>query len=289
MGNDSMKSQRPASLPDFERPPLDEMVLSIQFADLPLKNVHAGLLWPRLRDQYPNVQEQAPVPPVFETYGALRAATSNAAEIRLLAPDAMIRYWFIAPDECQLLQFQQDRIIHNWRSRRTEDAYPRYEPLRERFESEIVIIQDFLRENNLGEIKCNQCEVSYLNAIGSLNDGQDPNLEIDKIFTVWCERFGGDGYLAHSERSRFSASFLLREGPSTDPWGRLHVMVSPGIRKIDSAPVVRLHITARGKPHDESVGAALEWLDRGRVAVVRSFVSITTETMHKVWGRKDVR
>jgi len=65
-----MIKRRPADLPDFERPPVTEVVLSLQFASLPgLKNVHAGLLWQHFSTRYPNVEEYPPIAPVFETFG----------------------------------------------------------------------------------------------------------------------------------------------------------------------------------------------------------------------------
>lgn len=279
-----MSSSAHEPLPDFESPPLDEMVLSIQFADLPLKNFHSGLLWLKLRNEYPNVEEQAPLLPTFETFGALRPAP--AQEIKFLPPDAMIRYWFVTQDGTQLLQFQGNRLIHNWRRRVPEDIYPRYEPLRSRFESEILLTQEFLREYDLGDIRCNQCEVTYINSIGPNAESEDPVRDLAKLFTIWCERYN-DGALKHIERGRFGATYLMLSDGGGDPVGRLYLEANPGIRTRDSAPTMQLKITARGRPGDETIGAALEWLDKGRVSVVRSFAAVTTETMHKIWGRKD--
>jgi uncharacterized protein (TIGR04255 family) len=284
---------RPKSLPDFAKPPLDEVVLSIQFADLPLQNHHAGLMWLKVRDKYPNVQEQAPIDATFETFGVPMPAPQEprrpqAPEIRFMPAEAMIRYWFISADGRQLLQMQRDRFIQNWRTREPQDEYPRFEPLRASFESEISIFQDFLKEYDIGEIRCNQCEVTYINAIGPTEEIEDPNRELDKIFTIWCERYSGEG-LGPIERARFTASFLMPAETGEEPHGRLHINAAPGLRQRDSMPVVRLSVTARGKPKDESVAAALDWIDLGRVFVVRGFAAITTEKMHTFWGRKDTQ
>lgn len=280
-----MPSARPKPLPDFDRPPLDEMVLSIQFAELPLKNYHSGLLWLKLRHEYPLVEEQAPLSPVFETFGALRPVPATA-EIQFLPPEAMIRYWFVSKDGNQLLQFQRDRLIHNWRRRAPEDVYPRYEPLRARFESEILSVQEFLREYEVGDIRCNQCEVTYINSIGPNPETDDPVRDLAKVFTIWREQYN-DGDLERIERGRFGATYLILPDSGAEPSGRLHVVANPGIRTRDSAPTIQLNITARGKPRDETLAAALDWLDLGHASVVRSFAAITTKSMHKVWGRKD--
>lgn len=274
---------RPKSLPDFERPPIDEVVLSIQFGDVALRNVNIGLLWERFKSDYPNVEEQAPINPIFETFGALQAAPPNT--IQLMRFDQMGRFWFVSENQNELVQVQRDRFIHNWRSRRPEDEYPRYEALRTKFESEIVQFEEFIRESKLGSVDINQCEVSYINVIGPDSDGDDPTKNIDKIFTVWREAYS-DKYLTRSERSRFTASFLMQDAPENPPDGRLHVSLMPSLRTHDQAPVLRLTLTARGKPRDESVRAALDWIDKGRETVVRGFASITTKEMHKIWGRK---
>ena len=54
---------RPADLPDYEHPPLVEVVLSVQFAELQgYRTVHAGLLWEdKFRKAYPIVAEQPPL------------------------------------------------------------------------------------------------------------------------------------------------------------------------------------------------------------------------------------
>src|SRR5205823_7092312 len=201
-----------------------------------------------------------------------------------LMPFEMGRFWFISKDQNEIVQVQRDRLIHNWRSRRPEDQYPRYEALRAKFESEIIKFEEFISESKLGIILINQCEVSYINVIGPDSD-YDSTTNIDKIFTTWTEAYS-DKYLSHSERSLFSASFLMQDTAESPPDGRLHVSVVPSLRTHDQAPVLRFSLTARGKPRDESVSAALDWIDKGRETVVRGFASITTKEMHKVWGRK---
>jgi uncharacterized protein (TIGR04255 family) len=137
----------------------------------------------------------------------------------------------------------------------------------------------------LGSIQVNQCEVSYINVIGPADKLSDPTKDIDQIFTVWREAYS-DKYLKRSERSRFESSYLMQDTPESPPDGRLHVSVGPSVRLSDQAPVLRFTLTARGKPKDESLGSALNWIDKGRETVVRTFASITTKEMHKIWGRK---
>jgi uncharacterized protein (TIGR04255 family) len=273
---------RPADLPDFKRPPLNELVLSIQFGVLPFRNIHAGLLWQRFIDSYPRVEEQPPIEPVFETFGAPQARAPQLSFELLPAPP--VRYWFVSADGNELLQVQRDRLIHNWRRQKPEDRYPSYEPLRAKFEAEIAAAEEFFSEQGLGKISCNQCEVGYINLI-MLDDG-DPNNRLSEIFTIVAEEYS-DGYLRKlkMERGRFDLSYMVPNESGNEPIGRLHIAIHPVVHRPDNRPAIQLNVTARGKPVDETVGSALSWLDMGREAGVRGFTSVTTKEMHRLWGR----
>lgn len=45
-------------------------------------------------------------------------------------------------------------------------------------------------------------------------------------------------------------------------------------------------MTARGRPTAESVEGVLAFLDLGHERAVRSFVDLTTDAMHELWGLK---
>lgn len=276
------KVTRSADLPEFERPPLNELVLSIQYPAAKLRNIDIGVLWHEFREQYPTVEEQQPLPPAFETFGL---PSPPQDRVTLITGAEVMRYWFITASGNELLQVQPDRLIHNWRKQKEEDEYPRYEPIRERFEREVGMVQAFLTKNKLGEIKPNQCEVSYYNHI-TLVDSSDPSDQLDKVFTIWSEAYSDD-YLKRIERGQFSMSYLIPapQGKS-DPFGRLHVAVQSAMHNVTRKRFLRLSLIARGKPASESVESALSWLDEGRNAIVRAFASLTRAEMHKQWGRK---
>jgi uncharacterized protein (TIGR04255 family) len=276
---------RPDDLPDYERPPLNELVLSVQFGILPFKNVHAGILWQRFANSFPKVEEQAPIEPVFETFGPPEAREVVQLSVKMMPAVQPLRYWFVSADGNELLQDQRDRLIHNWRHQKPGDSYPRYEPLHLKFAGEIAVAQEVFRELGLGEIACNQCEVGYINLI-MLDDGTDPNSRLSEIFTIVTEEYS-DAYLRKTklERGRFRFSYVIPAESGKEPVGRLHLEIQPVIRRPDNRPAIRFSVTARGKPTDETVGSALSWLDIGRDAGVRAFTSVTTKEMHRLWGR----
>src|ERR1700730_18245 len=178
---------RPTDVPDFERPPVNEVILSIQFATLEkMKSAHIGLLWARFRAQYPDVSEQGPINAVFETFGAPPQPGPHIRFEQFLSPPTP-RYWFEKSGTPDLLQVQQNRIIHNWRKHGDEPIYPRYETLRDRFETEVNQFISFLDEEKIGELRPNQCEVTYMNII-ELPGSERVHDRLEKITPVWAGR-----------------------------------------------------------------------------------------------------
>ena len=279
-----MTSGRPAHLPDFHRPPLNELVLSVQFGQLAFHNYHAGLIWQLFAADYPTVEEQPSIEPVFETFGPL-APADQLLRLELMRIPDTLRYWLVSEGGQELLQVQRDRLIKNWRQRMLGDVYPRYEPVRAKFANEISRAQLFFSEIGLGSMVFNQCEVSYINVI-AFDDETDPNGRLEDMFTFWREEYS-NSFLTKSERGNFSISYAIPSESGKEPLGRLHVSIQPAIVKADGRPATRLNLTARGKPADDTMESALAWLDRGREIVVTAFASITTEKMHRLWGRRD--
>lgn len=277
---------RPADLPNFERPPVTEIVLSIQFAALPaFRAFHVGLLWERLRQEYPNASEQPPLAPVFETFGAALAFAPPRLEIQTLLSPPMHRFWFETADGRELLQVQQDRVLHNWRKREREQEYPRYETVRERFVSDLGVLGDFLDKEGLGEVRPNQCEVNYINSI-ELVDSDNPYSRLERITPLWTGRFA-ENYGNDIENTAIQSRFVLRQDGG--PYGRVYVSFTPAVLPVENRSVVRLDITVRAKPREETLESAFDMLDQAREIVVRTFAAVTTPELWEMWGRTNAK
>jgi uncharacterized protein (TIGR04255 family) len=275
---------RPTDWPDFERPPVNEVILSIQFAALEkMKTAHIGLLWARFRAQYPDVIEQGPINAVFETFGAPPQPGPPIRFEQFLSPP-MPRYWFEKSGTPDLLQVQQDRIIHNWRKHEEEPIYPRYETLRDRFKTEVNQFISFLDDEKIGDLRPNQCEVTYMNII-ELPGSERVHDRLEKITTLWTGRLS-DRLDTDLEEASVQLRFKLLEAGK--PVGRVHVSFQPAVLRSDpSKEVIRLDITARGRPKQDTPESAFDFLDLGRRAVVKTFAAVTTPSMHSMWGRTD--
>jgi uncharacterized protein (TIGR04255 family) len=277
-----VKKSRPDNLPDFAHPPVTEVALSIQFASLErVGSVHAGLLWLLFKDDFPTVTEHAAIPPAFETFGSRPALA--ASHIELMMEPRPSRFWFHKGDDSELIQVQRDRFVHNWRKQGPEDVYPRYERIRERFEEELKLVQKFLGEGDLGTLRPNQSEVTYINHIGSADI--DLHRHPEEALTCLAP-YSFDGLPGEPENSRLQLRFAI-SGADDKPIGRLHIVAAPVFRTSDGMPLLQLTMTARGRPEAETVESALAWLDIGRRAVVRGFAAVTTPKMHEIWGRRD--
>ncbi len=272
-----MVAQRPGDLPDFARPPVVETVLSAQFEPLGrIRAAHFGVFWNQIRDQYPKTEERPPLDAVIERFPE-PARHPVGLQLPLVEAPLLPRFWFTHRDENELIQLQADRFIKNWRKSGEGDAYPRYERVRVRFEEDFRHFQEFVAREKLGPIEVNQCEVTYVNHIVA-GEGWERHDELDRVFTVW--RHPAAPFPGRAEDAMFRARFPIRDG-SGNPVGRLHAEVQAAVRNSDGKPMFVLNLTARGMS-----GRSTEFFDLGREWIVRSFVELTTEKMHRVWERK---
>lgn len=278
-------SESKLGLSSFANPPVGEVVLSCQFDPLvKLQAVHFGLFWEAIRSEYPLVETHPPIEPAREIFDE---KPSTRAEIRfeLAAVPAVPRVWYLNNDKTQLIQLQQDRLICNWRRVKDDDVYPRYETVRERFESAWNKLLAFLEREDLGHIVPNQCEVTYINQIQSGNSWSDHS-EPEKILVSWVTP-PTCGVLSESEGVRVAMRFKIRDGGSPEPRviGRLHVDFHPAFRSSDTKPIYVLNLTARGIPLGGGVQGALKFFDTARVHIVTGFTELTKSELHMEWGR----
>jgi len=265
-------------LADFESPPVVETVMSLQFERLTaLRAVHFGLFWQRVRERFPKSEEQLPLAPVFERFPEPMPPNGQVQFETIQAP-TLQRVWLINDAGTEIIQLQNDRFIKNWRRSGHHDVYPRYERvIKPAFERDLREFQLFLGEENLGEIKVTQCEVTYLNHIVS-GEGWDRFGEIQRIFEFWREPPSPVPGNPDDFGMRLRFPIMIEEGR---PIGRLHVEVQPAFRVTDNRPMYVMNLTARGL-----YGRDLDFFDIGRQWIVKAFEQLTTEEMHRVWRKK---
>jgi uncharacterized protein (TIGR04255 family) len=273
-----MMTARPVNLPDFIRPPVVEAVLSVQFDRLAtLTTAHFGLYWGEVRDRFPSTEEHGELASVFERSPEQPQPVVGIQFQALEAPPTP-RFWFIDQSGNELLQIQKDRFIKNWRKVGEGDLYPRYEAVRDGFDSDFLGFSRFVSRNELGTIRINQCEVTYINHIVA-GSGWETHDEIEKVFTVW--RQPKKAYPGPAQDLMFRARFPIL-GDDGAFAGRLTATLQPVKRVVDGAPMFLFELTARGQ-----IGEGTDFFDLGRRWIVRSFAELTTPEMHTIWGRRN--
>lgn len=267
----SNEAARPDHLPDFRNPPLNEAVLGVQFnPPHGYQQIYAGEVWNLFRQEFPKVAEHPPIAPAFETFGL----PSKGAQLGFITGATHDRFWFLRPDGDELIQFQQDRLLHNWRKVGDEtNAYPRFESMMERFRNELVQLEGYMNGLTPQALSINQCEISYINHIAP-SDGQ--NL----LVSDWL-RFVD----FRNDPDDFSLAFReVIHDADKRPQGRLTCEATLAI-KANRQRVIQLTLTVRGAPREDTIASALEFLTKGREKIVCRFAELTTDKAHEKWER----
>jgi hypothetical protein len=71
--------------------------------------------------------------------------------------------------------------------------------------------------------------------------------------------------------------------PGQDAIGRLYAKIIPAFGPDGTTPLYVFELTARGEPQGDGTEGALTFLDLGRAAIDRTFLALTTRTMHEEW------
>jgi uncharacterized protein (TIGR04255 family) len=254
-------------VPKFENPPIVEKLMGVQFRSLETWSVpHFGLFWQTIKSEFPEFAVQPPlVQPGFYS--------EEFAELP-------IRCWFFNEAEKKLIQVQQDRFLFNWQKPNEYAEYPHHEAIRPEFESAWGNFVSFLSKNQIESPIVEQCEITYVNHLEKGREWKDWE-DLPHILRPWS------GETSSPLLSRPALVTLQAHYPESRVKGTIIISVAPAIRDEDSKELLQLRITVVGKPNSQSIEDMLAWFDAGRDVAVRSFSGLTTQEMHKIWGRRD--
>lgn len=263
---------RPDHLPDFTDPPLDEVVLGVQFAPVPgYASVHSMKVWDLFKAEFPRVQELPVLEPQFETFGGSGAQAGPRIQVGTLPVGS--RLWFLSEDENHLVQFQPDRFITNWRRNPNIQPYPRFEGLAKAFETNIRKLASHLDSEFNYQMTINQAEVAYINII-----------PVDSFSDVsaWFELWNGGTFEVEAVNTSFNE---VIKGMDGKPFARLSHQVQSVFSANGKQRAFRLSLTFKGKPAGDDIKSAMAFLGTGRELIVTRFGEITTEEAQTKWGK----
>jgi uncharacterized protein (TIGR04255 family) len=256
-----MTSQK--NLPSYKNPPVVEVVCGVLFS--PLEKFllpHFGLLWEKFKPEYPVCQEHELLLPNIERL--------ERSDVPIeLPPSLLPRVWFLQKDGKSLIQVQKDRFLHNWRKQETDQEYPRYERIIRSFDDRLGTFLEFLKEHELGALKPEQYEMTYLNHINQ-GEGWNALNDLGGLFPDFARTSGKSRFLTSIEAINWNTSFALPEKK-----GRLHVSIRSAFRVSDFRPVIILDMTVRGRPPDDSPKQRLGWFDLAHEWIVQGFADVT--------------
>lgn len=208
--------------------------------------------------------------PQFETFGRPQ---SQQLSFGLWTGGQHNRFWFLSKDGAELIQFQNDRLLHNWRKVGDEtNSYPRFESMIVKFENEFLKLEQYMLTLHLQKLSCNQVEITYINHI--VPDNGD---------TV------ADWFRTVNDKELHAVDLMLNyrrivTDRNNQPCGRLYSELNPAVKR-DGSRFLSLNLTVRGAPASSDIDASLEFMKKGREPIVNEFATITTESAHQRWNR----
>lgn len=265
---------RPDHLPDFNSPPLAEVAMSVQFpVPSHYRNIYAQEVWALFADRFPEVQEQPYIPPSFEVFGGLLQPAFQFNFSAVLPP---VRYWFVHPEKAEIIQFQPDRFIHNWR-KIGDKQYPRYDQIAESYIKDLEKLASHYSEKSWGEIAPNQCELTYVNHLPLIDPAGRP---VPRAFYLKSIDMSLGEQLSEVA---IKAQVIMR-GTKGEPVGRLSIDATVVADK-RGKPLMLLTLIARGAPAEPSISAAYDFLSDARDLIVTTFTQVTSDPAHALWER----
>jgi uncharacterized protein (TIGR04255 family) len=267
------------NLPEFDRPPVSEIAIGVQFAPVAnFTSAHYGLFWKgHLDPSWVKAQDAPRLMPQFEKFGE-GSASPPAAPFFIQSTPQPDRILLINEDDDRILQIQGDRFHYNWRKRQRE--YPSFDKIFGEFRDYLEKFEGFLAESGLGKPLFNQWELTYFNAIRRGDLWDEPS--------DWAKIFPGLFTTIDSS----SLGLILAPPMSTLKFeipqrrGNLYIMGSHS-RLEDGHEALQLNFAARGPllPGDSDWDLTTS-LNIGHSALVRAFRELASPSARTHWGER---
>ncbi len=264
---------RPADLPDYANPPIDEVAIGIQFPAIDgFTEPYFGLFWSEVRSDYPRA----------ETRHRMEGPIENLTESPMAIPQFQLgppsgRNWFISSDEESLIQIQDTRLIQNWRRRTSE--YPHFDEVAVKFWDSYGKLRDLMTGEGKSPPLVQQVELTYINWIQDLRVDQFLNVAESSSIDIY-------GVKQMPEAQDWMARYLIQF--ENGPVARLYVQCTQAIRTSppSAGHGVQMSLIYKAPMADGMDDQDLQDnLDRGRETIVRAFTDLTTPQAHTHWGR----
>jgi uncharacterized protein (TIGR04255 family) len=265
------------NLLSFERPPIIETALGVQFAPIARFSAgHYGWFWKQYLDaSWTKSQDGPRLINQFEKFGEQAAWRVPSPPVVFQGPAQPDRIMFVNDGDDRVIQIQDDRFYYNWRKRQGD--YPSFAETYPEFRRYLQTFEDFLQESGLEATLQNQWELTYFNSI--------PRGELWSSPSDWPAMLPGlfgriDAQTDTLVLESFSGMWKCEIPPRR---GRLYISAQHTKSENDQE-VLQVHLTARGP----IIAGDDEWdlasgMGIGHAALVRTFRSIASSAALSHW------
>ena len=263
---------------DFARPPVDEVVLSVLFGHLDsFLAPHLGEIWKEFKqDGFVNITEHPPVIPVVEEF----PNPIKNPEWRINVPD-LARIWFIHEDDSQIIQVQRDRFTFNWRKPKSNQNYPGFSTILERFEEFYNRFGNIVKNMEVGAITPLQYELTYIDQLFQ-GEGWNTLDGIGKIYNLFVDFQQSGSFWSGAESLRLRTSFHLEH-----LHGRLHLSIGNRVKMPEKQKTLQTEFTLRGFPENVEHDTMIAWFKSAHGEICKKFTSTFSEDIQtQTWERK---
>jgi uncharacterized protein (TIGR04255 family) len=260
--------------PTFTNPPLSEVVCGVVFKRLPNFAIpHVGLLWQEYQPEFQLFRE---VPPLDDS---MEGAQENSMILEPMVNMPLPRFWFLKPEDDEVIQVQSDRFLYNWKPGTGGGEYPRFESVYAKFDSALSKFDKFVTESELGQLDYVRYELTYSNTIFD----ESGYTGIETVASI-IPRLEGIASMADGSYPVGVRCFTRFNIESCGATGLIEYRTFR--QSDDPKPGFLMMLTIKGFPGDPLRMSRVEWFQAAREWISRNFIEITSpHVQNTYWGK----
>lgn len=259
-------------LPDYEHPPVAEIVAAVQFAPVPAFDIAQVVSIGRQFEDWSIVDSPPAIPPMTEG-----PVSQNLIQQAFIFGKPPLRVILSTDDGRWTGQVQQDRVAVHERKATDRPSFKNVAPKLRAFSQRTgdALGTTIFQPPHAADM----VELVYENRIASSDGGWTGFGELHRVLRFVSERAGDPPYDA-VEQATVAFSYSLADDSGQFD-GRLRVISEPQYDD-KGQPVLGLRVISRRFVRGAELDLVLEAC---HADIVRGFTAITTDDMHKIWGR----
>jgi len=238
---------------------------------------HAGKVWAAFEKDFPTVEQYPALPAIIE-----QAEPAPRGQISGAFGAATPRVWMLNNNRTELIQFQPDRFIRNWRNYADATGnlpYPNYGALKDSFSMDYGKFLKTLVELGFPQPQVNQYELNYINWIRPAKVWENHG-NISDVLKHWNDDFA-KSFKGEFESAAMQITKKIDEGGKFS--SRLYFSVTPMKVPGESGmePIYQTTTLVRGF----SKTPMMDYFDMAHDNVIDVFESVFSTKLQKAWGR----